>query len=98
MRFRIADTFVDSLARLNQQEQKLAKTTAFDLQVNPATPGMHLHKVARSRVGEQVAVALGKRQLRPLSRLSVEAQTQRATVNRCGLGMGHCGTSHEGPQ
>lgn len=29
--FRIADTFTDSLARLTGEEQKSAKTTAFDL-------------------------------------------------------------------
>ncbi len=31
MEFRIADTFTDSLSRLTSQEQKAAKTTAFDL-------------------------------------------------------------------
>ena len=38
--FRIADTFTDSLARLTGDEQKAIKTTAFDLQLNPASPGM----------------------------------------------------------
>ncbi len=36
MEFRIADTFTDSLARLTGDEQKAVKTTAFDLQLNPA--------------------------------------------------------------
>ncbi len=36
MNFRIADTFTDSLARLTGDEQKAVKTTAFDLQINPA--------------------------------------------------------------
>ena len=45
MEFRIADTFTDSLARLSAQEQKAAKTTAFDLQLNPAHPGLKFHKV-----------------------------------------------------
>jgi hypothetical protein len=36
MEFRIADTFTDSLARLTGEEQKAVKTTAFDLQMNPA--------------------------------------------------------------
>jgi hypothetical protein len=35
MEFRIADTFTDSLSRLTGDEQKAAKTTAFDLQLNP---------------------------------------------------------------
>ncbi len=38
MNFRIADTFTDSLARLTGDEQKAVKTTAFDLQLNPANP------------------------------------------------------------
>jgi hypothetical protein len=38
MDFRIADTFTDSLARLTGDEQKAVKTTAFDLQMNPASP------------------------------------------------------------
>jgi len=45
MEFRIADTFTDSLARLNGDEQKAVKTTAFDLQLNPANPGMSFHKL-----------------------------------------------------
>ena len=34
MKFRIADTFTDSLARLTGDEQKAVKTTSFDLQMN----------------------------------------------------------------
>ena len=49
MEFRIADTFTDSLTRLTGQEQKAVKTTAFDLQLNPASPGMRFHKLDRSR-------------------------------------------------
>lgn len=49
MDFRIADTFTDSLARLKSEEQKLAKTTAFDLQVNPAQPSMSLHRIEQSK-------------------------------------------------
>jgi superfamily I DNA/RNA helicase/mRNA-degrading endonuclease RelE of RelBE toxin-antitoxin system len=49
MDFRIADTFLDSLARLTGDEQKLVKTTVFDLQVNPANPGHQLHKLDRAR-------------------------------------------------
>ncbi len=49
MDFRIADTFTDSLARLTADEQKAAKTTAFDLQVNPAQPGLQLHKIERAK-------------------------------------------------
>jgi len=49
MEFRIADTFVDSLARLTNQEQKAVKTTVFDLQINPASPGMNFHKLDRAQ-------------------------------------------------
>lgn len=49
MNFRIADTFTDSLAKLTGDEQKAVKTTAFDLQMNPANPGMGLHKLDKAR-------------------------------------------------
>src|SRR5947208_11019044 len=49
MEFRIADTFTDSLGRLTGEEQKAVKTTAFDLQVNPAQPGMQFHKLSKAR-------------------------------------------------
>ena len=49
MEFRIADTFTGSLARLNNEEQKAAKTTAFDLQLNPAGPSMQLHRIEQSK-------------------------------------------------
>lgn len=49
MDFRISDTFTDSLARLTGDEQKAVKTTAFDLQLNPANPGMSFHKLDNAR-------------------------------------------------
>ena len=49
MNFRIADTFTDSLAKLTGDEQKAVKTTAFDLQLNPANPGMSFHKLDKTR-------------------------------------------------
>jgi mRNA-degrading endonuclease RelE of RelBE toxin-antitoxin system len=49
MEFRIADTFTDSLARLTNEEQKAVKTTAFDLQIDPASPGMKFHKLGKAR-------------------------------------------------
>src|SRR4051794_30785217 len=49
MEFRIADTFTDSLARLTADEQKAVKTTAFDLQLNPANPGMQFHKLDKAK-------------------------------------------------
>ena len=50
MDFRIADTLTESLARLTGDEQKAVKTTAFDLQINPAaSPGMSFHKLAKAR-------------------------------------------------
>jgi mRNA-degrading endonuclease RelE of RelBE toxin-antitoxin system len=47
--FRIADTFTESLARLTGDEQKAVKTTAFDLQINPANPGLSFHKLDKVR-------------------------------------------------
>lgn len=49
MEFRIADTFTGSLARLTADEQKAVKTTAFDLQVNPAHPGLQFHKLDKPK-------------------------------------------------
>ena len=49
MDFLIADTFTDSLAKLTGEEQKAVKTTAFDLQLNPANPGMSFHKLDKAR-------------------------------------------------
>ena len=49
MEFLISDTFTDSLSRLTGDEQKTVKTTAFDLQLNPANPGMSFHKLDKSK-------------------------------------------------
>ncbi len=49
MDFRIADTFTSSLSRLTPDEQKAVKTAAFDIQMNPAHPGMQFHRVSRTR-------------------------------------------------
>lgn len=45
----LADTFTDSLAKLTGDEQKSVKTTAFDLQMNPANPGMKLHRLESAK-------------------------------------------------
>ena len=49
MEFRIADTFTDSLATLTGDEQKAVKTTAFDLQMNPANPGMQFPRLDKAK-------------------------------------------------
>lgn len=49
MDFLISDTFTDSLARLTGDEQKAVKTTAFDLQMNPANPGHNFHKLEKGK-------------------------------------------------
>ena len=49
MEFRIANTFTDSLVKLGNEEQKAVKTTAFDLQMNAASPGLQFHKLERVR-------------------------------------------------
>ena len=49
MEFRIADTFTDSLAKLTGDEQKAIKTTAFDLQLDPASPGLQFHKLNKPK-------------------------------------------------
>ena len=59
MDLRIADTFADSLARLTGDEQKAVKTTAFDLQSNPANPGMQFHKPDRNGMGAAMCCRSG---------------------------------------
>lgn len=49
MQFLIADTFTDSLSKLSGEEQKLVKTTAFDLQMNPENPGMQFHRLDKPK-------------------------------------------------
>lgn len=49
MEFRIAATFTDSLASLTGEEQKAVKTTAFDLQLNPTSPGLNFHKLDKAK-------------------------------------------------
>ena len=49
MKFRIADTFTASLAKLPNEQQRAAKTTAFDLQINIALPSLQLHRVTGTR-------------------------------------------------
>ena len=49
MQFRIADTFTSSLTRLNAQEQKAVKMTAFDLQMDPSAPGLSFHRIDRAK-------------------------------------------------
>jgi hypothetical protein len=49
MDFRIADTFTDALARLPAQEQKAAKVSVMDLQLDPSAPGLQLHRIDKSK-------------------------------------------------
>ena len=43
----LANTFASSLTKLTADEQKAAKTTALDLQLNPELPGLRLHRVEK---------------------------------------------------
>ncbi len=61
MDFRIADTFTDSLAKLTGEEQKLVKTTAFDLQLNPTSPGLSFHKLDKAKDKNFWSVRVGRR-------------------------------------
>jgi len=49
MQFRISVTFTDSLAKLTGDEQKAVKMSAFDLQMNPANPGLQFHKLDKAK-------------------------------------------------
>src|SRR5215210_165756 len=59
MEFRIADTFTDSLARLTGDEQKAVKATAFDLQINPAHPGLSFHRLDKAKDKKFWSVRVG---------------------------------------
>ena len=60
MRFLIADTFTDSLTRLTADEQKAVKTTAFDLQTNPAHPSLKFHRLDRARDKDFWSIRAGR--------------------------------------
>ena len=68
MEFRIADTFTDSLTRLTGEEQKAVKTAAFDLQMNPGSPGFSFHRLDKGkdknfwsgRVGSDIRLIIHK--------------------------------------
>lgn len=47
MEFRIAKTFQDSLVRLSAEEQKLAKTAVFDLQMDARSPSLQFHRIEK---------------------------------------------------
>src|SRR5437868_6340645 len=49
MTFLIPDTFTSSPSRLPGDEQKAGKKTAFDLQVNPGSPGLKFHRLDRAK-------------------------------------------------
>jgi len=49
MNFLIADSFTNALSKLQQQEQKAAKITVFDLQQDPASPGLKFHRIDASK-------------------------------------------------
>ncbi len=44
----VASTFTQSLARLTQDEQRAVKLAAFELQLNPAHPGLQFHKLNKA--------------------------------------------------
>lgn len=62
----LASTFSDSLAKLSHNEQKQAKITAYDLQIDPTGNGLQLHRVNKSpgfwtaRVSRDVRIVLHK--------------------------------------
>jgi hypothetical protein len=49
VQFRIADSFIKALGRLNAQEQSAAKITVFDLQQDPSAAGLQFHRIDKSK-------------------------------------------------
>src|SRR5205814_812740 len=60
MEFLISDTFTESLTRLTGEEQKAAKTTAFDLQVNPESAALSFHKLEKAKDKNFWSVRVGR--------------------------------------
>ena len=85
MEFRIADKFIESHARLTVDERKLVKTTAFDLQLNPASPGVCFHKLDRTKDKNFWSVR-GRQRYLPdrLSDIAQDLQPGRPIAWRCG--------------
>src|SRR5688572_8587511 len=48
------------MTRLTNEEQKLVKTTAFDLQLNPANPGHQFHKLDKAKDKNFWSVRVGQ--------------------------------------
>jgi hypothetical protein len=49
MQFLIADSFTEAISRLPSQDQKAVKTSAFDLQMDPSSPGLQFHRIDKSK-------------------------------------------------
>ncbi len=60
MQVAIAETLIESLTRLTADEQKAVKTTVFDLQANPAQPGLKFHRLDRARDKRFWSVRVGR--------------------------------------
>ncbi len=60
MEFRIAKTFEESLSHLANEDQKAAKITVTDLQLNPTAPGLNFHKLDRAQDPNFASVRIGR--------------------------------------
>ena len=60
MRFLISDTFTTSLGKLTNEEQSLVKNTAFDMQLNPAHPGLQFHRINNGKDKNFWSVRVGR--------------------------------------
>ena len=49
MEFAVSVQFTEALGQLPAAEQKAAKTTAFDLHLDPANPGLQFHRLDRAK-------------------------------------------------
>ena len=81
MEFRIADTFTGSLDKLTNDEQKAVKTTAFDLQMNPA----HRAAVPQARPGEGQELLVGAVGPRHPAHRAARARSSVVACRRVGV-------------
>ena len=98
MEFRIADTFTDSLTRLTGDEQKAVKTAAFDLQLNPASPGLQFSQARQGQGQELLVGARGQRYSADRSQDRRQSLALLRRSSRQGLCLGRAAQAGDAPE
>ena len=91
MDFRISDTFAASLSKVSGEEQKVVKTTAFDLQMDPSHSGRQFHKLDRARDKRFWSVRVSKDIRLIITSPSVGEAERISPEGACALANRSCG-------